>query len=140
MYIRFYSKLINHKTMDKVVHFEIPADNLPRAKKFYHGVFGWELTDVPGMDYTLVTTVATSKDQKPKEPGAINGGMLKRSKDYQSPVIVINVPSVDAYLKKIEKAGGKVVAPKHQVGDMGFYARVKDTEGNVIGIWQDIKR
>ncbi|HLM21427.1 MAG TPA: VOC family protein, partial [Propionibacteriaceae bacterium] len=29
--------------MRKVVHFEIPADDVDRAKKFYGSVFGWEL-------------------------------------------------------------------------------------------------
>jgi len=47
---------------------------------------------------------------------------------------------VDTYLKKIEKAGGKIVTQKQQVGDMGYYAKVKDTEGNIIGIWQSIMR
>lgn len=126
--------------MDKVVHFEIPYDNADRAKKFYQGVFGWQLNDIPEMDYTIVTTVPTDEKRMPKESGAINGGMLKRGKDYKSPVIVINVPSVDEYLKKIKKAGGKVTTPKHHVGDMGYYARVKDTEGNVIGIWQNIMK
>ena len=26
---------------------------------------------------------------------------------------------------------------KAAVGAMGFYARVTDTEGNIIGVWQD---
>jgi len=125
--------------MDKVVHFEIPTDDLDRAKKFYKGLFGWQLFDVPGMNYTMVTTVPTDDRQMPKESGAINGGSLKRSKAGESPVIVIKVSSVDDYLKKVEKAGGKTVMPKHKVGDMGFYTRMSDTEGNVIGLWQDIK-
>ena len=33
-----------------------------------------------------------------------------------------------------------MMMPKQQVGDMGYYSRVKDTEGNVIGIWQNIKK
>lgn len=91
------------------------------------------------MDYYMVTTVETDEKQMPKEPGAINGGLMKRQVKGESPVIVVNVPSVDDYLKKVEEAGGKVVMPKMQVGDMGLYARVTDTEGNVIGIWQDLK-
>ena len=33
--------------MSKVVHFEIPADDLDRAKNFYGSVFGWELQTMP---------------------------------------------------------------------------------------------
>lgn len=125
--------------MNKVVHFEIPADDLDRAKIFYQTIFGWRINDVPQMDYTMVTTVDTDEKQMPKEAGAINGGLMKRQSAGESPVIVINVPSVDEYISKVEEGGGKVVMPKMQVGDMGLYVRVTDTEGNVIGLWQDLK-
>ena len=126
--------------MDKVVHFEIPVDNLDRAKKFYQSLFGWQLTDVPGMNYTMVTTVPTNGGHIPKEPGAINGGIMKRMAKDETPIVVINVASIDDYLKKIERSGGKTVIPKQQVGDMGLYARISDTEGNIIGLWQDLKK
>jgi hypothetical protein len=49
---------INNKTesasMDKVQHFEIPADDMVRAKKFYSSVFRWKIQDVPGMEYAMV--------------------------------------------------------------------------------------
>lgn len=127
--------------MDKVVHFEIPADDLARAQKFYKEIFGWEITKVPmlGVEYYMVNTVTSDKKGMPKEPGAINGGMMKRNVSGEMSVLVINVKSLDNYLKKIEKAGGKIVLQKQKVGDMGLYARVADTEGNVIGIWQDVK-
>lgn len=122
------------------MHFEIPADDLARAKKFYQSVFGWEMMDVPQMDYTMVTTVSTGEDHMPKESGAINGGMETRKYAGHSPMIVINVSSVDEYLKKAEANGGKMFMQKTAVGDMGYYARVKDTEGNVIGIWEEMKK
>lgn len=124
--------------MDKVTHFEIPADDLERAKTFYQGVFGWQIQQVP--NYHLITTVETDEKQMPKESGAINGGMMKRDKPGEGPTIVISVSSVDESIKKIEAAGGKVVMPKIQVMDMGLYARFTDTEGNIIGIWQDLPR
>ena len=37
--------------MDKVVHFEIPADDLGRAQKFYKSGFGWNMDQFPGMEY-----------------------------------------------------------------------------------------
>lgn len=126
--------------MDKVVHFEIPADDMARAKKFYHTVFDWEMADVPQMDYAMVTTVSTGEDHMPKERGAINGGMETRKYPGHAPVIVINVSSADEYLKKVEQNGGKMFMPKTAVGNMGYYARVTDTEGNVIGIWEEMKK
>ena len=127
--------------MDKVVHFEIPFDDAARAQKFYSKVFGWNITSVPEMNYHMVHTVEIDENRMPKQAGAINGGMYKRDENSaKSPVIVIDVASVDDYIKKIKKAGGKVVSGKRQVGDMGFYAQISDTEGNVIGIWEVIKK
>ena len=124
--------------MNKVVHFEIPFDDQTRAQKFYEDVFGWQITKYPEMDYYLVTTTPSDENSRPKEPGAINGGFLKRDPTGEHPVIVIDVPSLDEHIKKIELAGGKTIMPKIQVGNFGLYARVADTEGNVIGIWQTL--
>lgn len=128
--------------MNKVVHFEIPADDMKRAEKFYNEVFGWkiEIVPMPEGEYAMVYTVDTDDNQMPKEAGAINGGLMKRDETGKAPVLVINVPSLDEHLKKIGQAGGKVVMPKQQVMDMGLYARVTDTEGNIIGVWQDLQR
>jgi predicted enzyme related to lactoylglutathione lyase len=123
--------------MNKVVHFEIPFDNEARAKKFYQDVFGWQIFMAPDMDYNMVTTVETDQQtMTPKTPGAINGGLTRKDPTGTHPVIVIDVPDVDFHLKQIEGAGGKVIMPKIDIGDFGSYARVADTEGNTIGIWQ----
>lgn len=126
--------------MNKVVHFEIPYAIQERAKRFYQGVFGWDLQDFPGMEYTVARTVAVDKNQMPLESGAINGGMMKREATAESPILVIDVPSIDDHVQKIEKAGGKLVKAKASIGDMGFYARVADTEGNTIGLWETLPR
>jgi len=128
--------------MDKVVHFEVPFDDEARAKKFYEKVFGWQITPIPEMKYNTVSTVETDPNtHMPIESGAINGGMYKRDEtSAKTPVIVIQVASVDEYLKKVEGAGGKVFRQKTQVGDMGFYAQVIDTENNIIGIWEVIPK
>lgn len=127
--------------MDKVVHFEIPADDVERAQKFYKSVFGWGINRAPGMDYTLITTTPIDKKSMlPKEPGAINGGMMTRQGEVKSPVITINVRDADAALREIEKAGGKTVMKKMKVGEIGYAAYFKDTEGNILGLWQNAKQ
>jgi len=73
----------------------------------------------------------------PTEPGAINGGMTKRQDPVKNTVITIDVSEIDSSLKSIEKLGGKVVQKKQPVADMGFTAYFKDTEGNVVGLWQN---
>ena len=71
----------------------------------------------------------------PKEPGAINGGLPKRGKPVEHTVVTVNVEDIDAALKNIEGLGGKTVQKKMPIGDMGFTAYFKDTEGNVVGLW-----
>ena len=123
--------------MDSVVHFEIPADDVSRAQKFYGGVFGWKMDSMPKMEYTFLITTKVDKEGTPTEPGAINGGMLKRQAPVKSPVITVNVDNIDATAKKVIKQGGKLVGKKSKVGDMGYAAYIKDSEGNIIGLWQD---
>ncbi len=125
--------------MDKVTHFEIPFDNGERAGAFYKSVFGWEVSAVDSMPYWMVTTVRTGEDHRPVEAGAINGGMYQRGAGVSpNPVIVVDVPSVEARCAQVVEAGGQVVTPPQDVGTMGRYAQVKDTEGNVIGLWQSL--
>ena len=123
--------------MDSVVHFEIPADDVKRAQKFYSSVFGWKINSMPDMGYAILGTTEVDKNQMPTKPGAINGGMLKRQPPVKSVVITINVMSIDDAAKKIVKQAGKIIGKKSKVGDMGYSAYFKDTEGNVIGLWQN---
>jgi predicted enzyme related to lactoylglutathione lyase len=127
--------------MDRVVHFEIPADDLDRAQRFYWDTFGWEITKVPmpEAEYYIANTVPMESQGLPKGARAINGALMRRENSGQSPIIVISVSSVADHLEKAERGGGRVVLATQQVGDMGLYARICDTEGNVIGLWQDLK-
>ena len=127
--------------MNKVGHFDIPYDDQERAKKFYQDVFGWQINKFADMDYYVCVTCKTDpKTAMPTELEAINGGLIKRDPTTEHPVIIIDVPSIDEHIKKIESAGGKVVMPKTEIGNFGLYAKVSDTEGNVIGIWQLLKK
>ena len=118
----------------RVVHFEIPCDDSERAQAFYHEAFGWDLTNLPGMDYTLAVTGPTG-DEGPTEPGYVNGGLLPRG-THEGPVVVIDVADIDAALAKIEELGGHTVVGRQQVGDIGWTAYFRDVEGNNLGLWQ----
>ena len=122
--------------MDKVVHFEIPFDDKNRAMKFYADAFGWQLTDMAGMDYVMAETTPIGENRMPTEPGAINGGLFQRPKEAPHPVLYVGVQSIDASLKKAQAAGGKVVTPKTPIPGMGAFARVSDPEGNVLGLYE----
>ena len=123
--------------MRKVVHFEIPADDVGRAKEFYRSIFGWRLQDMPEMSYTIVQTTAVDEEHMPTEPGAINGGLMRRTRETPAPVITIDVESIDEALKQVESGGGTVVRPRTEIRGMGAFAYFTDTEGNTLGLWEN---
>ena len=120
-----------------VVHFELPADDVERAKKFYEQAFGWTMRSMPGMGHTLVGTTATDEQGMPVAAGAINGGMLARQAPITAPVITIKVDDIAAAVRDIETNGGVIVRSAMAVGGAGFAAYFRDPEGNVLGLWQD---
>ncbi len=121
--------------MNGVVHFEVPTDNLLRAQKFYADVFGWKTTEIPELGAVMLETTESEHGQ-PKRPGAINGSMTLRQEMARQPVIVIAVSSLDETIAAVKAAGGAVLQAKVAMGSRAHYARVVDSEGNVIGLWE----
>ncbi len=114
--------------MLRVVHFEICADDMDRAQKFYETVFGWKFQKWDGPSpYRLVTT-------GPEGAPGINGGMMPRHPG-QPVVNTVDVPSVDEYVQKVEAAGGKTAMPKMTIPGVGYVAYCTDTEGNLFGVY-----
>ena len=121
----------------RVVHFEIPFDDADRARSFYRDVFDWQIMAMPEMGYNMVSTGPTSDQGMPTEPGFIGGGMLQRQAPVTTPVITLQVDDIDAALVAVEKHGGAALGEKMAVGDMGFAAYFNDSEGNLMGLWQN---
>lgn len=113
--------------MPTVIHFEIPADDIERARRFYSELFGWEIKKVPETDYWFITTSGER---------AIGGGMLKRMHPQQCITNYIDVESVDERSRVVESLGGKIKVPKTGVPGMGYFAICLDPEGNTFGIWE----
>ena len=109
-------------------HFEIPADDVRRAKTFYAELFGWQIAQAEGFeDYWLIQT-GDEQD--------LGGGLMKREAPGQVPVSYVQVESVADYAAKVEELGGKVIIPKSPVPGMGWVAHFEDTEGNVFALWE----
>ena len=116
--------------MPTIVHFEIPADDVERAKKFYTDLFGWEIKKAEEMDYWMIMTSGEK---------AVDGGLMKRQQPQQPITNYIDVPSIDEHAAKVEKLGGKVVVPKAAVPNYGYFVVCLDTENNVFALWQSDK-
>jgi len=121
-----------------IVHFEIPADDVQKLRKFYSELFGWKIQKTPGpVEYWSIETVPVDKKGEPIRPG-VNGGMMKRQNPEHKPVNYILVESVDEYIKKIEALGGKVIAPKMEIPGIGWWALALDPEGNQFAILESM--
>jgi predicted enzyme related to lactoylglutathione lyase len=117
--------------VNRIIHFDISADDPGRAVQFYGTVFGWKAEKWPGpVDYWMVTT---GPDDKP----GINGGISPRQDPTEHTLNTIGVPSVDEFVAKVKAAGGKVVDPKMPIPGIGWYAVCLDTEGNKFGVMEE---
>jgi uncharacterized protein len=116
--------------MSRVIHFEIPADDLERAANFYRKAFGWKIEKWPGpMEYWMV---ATGTDGTP----GINGGLMRKQAPTVATTNTIGVDSVDAAVTAVQNAGGKLVVPKAPIPTIGYFAYCQDPEGSLFGVMQ----
>ena len=117
---------------NRVVHFEIPAEQPEKLGQFYSELFGWKVQKVPveGFDYWLCHT---------GEGVGIDGAIVRRSATQPGVTNSVRVDDVDAFLRKAELLGAKVVVSKTAVPGTGWYAAVTDPQGNPVGLWQGDK-
>lgn len=115
---------------NRIVHFEIPANQPESLTKFYADLLGWKFqkAELPGPEYWFCDTGADG-------PG-INGAIMQRQNAGQPWMNYIDVASIDATLEKAQTLGGQVALPKMPIADMGFIAAVIDPQGNLFGLWE----
>ncbi len=130
--------------MNPVVHFEMPADDLERMKKFYGDAFGWTSNQL-GSDYgnyAVMMTSETGPDNFPTKKGRINGGFFPRTQTDQTQRAVIAVDDIRESMKAVEAAGGKILGGSYKAGEpddipgVGLYCNFIDTEGNHVAMLQ----
>ncbi len=122
--------------MNRVIHFEIQADNIERAKKFYENALGWKISQMMtkekgGMDYWGVTTGEGT-------PG-INGGLYQRptaGDKFYLYDCTIEVKDIDVAIAAVKANGGTITKEKSEIPGVGLFAGAKDTEGNRFGLMQ----
>lgn len=121
---------------NRVIHFEIQADDVQRASKFYRDVFGWEINQIMtqeqgGMDYW---GLKTGEDGTP----GINGGLYRRNPNDQIHTFdcTIQIEDIDKSIEDVKKSGGTIITEKAEIPGVGWFAGAKDTEGNKFGLMQ----
>lgn len=130
--------------MNAVVHFEMPYDDPKRMAKFYESAFDWRTRQLGAemANYVLATTTETDEQRMPKKPGAINGGFFPRKPDWpaQYPSVVIAVDNIQDSIKRVTKAGGRVLGEPVEIPGVGQYVSFSDTEDNRVSMLQPLPR
>jgi len=122
-----------------VVHFEIPANDVEKLRKFYSKLFGWKIEKALGpVEYWMIGTVPVDDKMMPLRPG-VNGGMYKKERPENKPVNYISVESIEKSIEQVKALGGKVVQGKQEVMGVGWIAVAVDPEGNQIAMLQPMR-
>jgi uncharacterized protein len=108
-----------------VVHFEIGGPDDEQLAAFYADLFGWGMTPIPGIGYTLIDT---------RGGAGINGGITRSPDDESSVTFYIETDDLQAVLDKINLLGGKTQTPISEIASMVTYARFADLDGLPIGL------
>jgi predicted enzyme related to lactoylglutathione lyase len=135
---------IKTENMNKVMWFDIPANDLEASAKFYKKIFGWNILPADKREaktalhfQAAITSPSSQETLTPNDAGAINGGIVTRNIGITQPTILIQVESIEEKIKKIQDAGGKLIKEKtHLPLAGGYFAYVTDPDENVIGLWE----
>lgn len=114
-------------TKRNIVHVEIPAANVEGAGKFYQALFGWKISPMPEMNYTMWEA----------GDGDEYGGFPQVSADNPAGQVLVYIASddIEADLKKVEKLGGKVIHQKAEIPGTGWFGVFQDPTGNVLAVY-----
>ena len=125
--------------MSRVVHFEIQADDVERAKTFYSAALDWSFEDYGQFTGSTYWGIVTGAED---EPG-INGGLLQRpaaapttGQGTNAFVCTVGITDYDETERRILAAGGQVALPKMALTGMAWQGYYLDPEGNTFGIHQ----
>ena len=124
--------------MANIAYFEIPADNVDRAKKFYNALLGWKIEPTKTMGDPAKMKAMQYQDVitgEAKEGTLSMGGMYKRQMTEQIMNYVM-VDDLDKVIAKLGKLGGKIIVPKMEIKGVGWTVIIQDTEGNALGLWK----
>ena len=81
-----------------LVHFELPAQDTARAKRFWSGVFDWSFNDamMEGFDYSMVRTGENQGGAVYPDDGSMRG-----------PIVYFDTDDIDASIAKVRSSAGR---------------------------------
>jgi uncharacterized protein len=115
----------------EICYLEIPANRAEDSARFYSDIFGWKVRTRGDGNLAF------------DDPGGVSGTWVKesdRTPDERTRTY-IQVDNITESLKQIEKAGGKILTPRRDIGQgMGAFAAFTDPVGNEFGLYEEPSR
>ena len=109
-----------------IAHVEIPSSNLDQTKEFFSKVFGWEFKPF-GKGYMLFNN----------HKGIMVGiRQVEKVNSGDTTVFHVNVANIEEAVTAAKANGGSIFKEKSVIPAMGWYALIKDPQGNIIGLYQ----
>ena len=128
--------------MPNIAYFQIPADDIDRAKRFYRSLLGWTIEPTTASQSPEEAATLQYQDvvTGEAEEGTLNTGGLYRRQTSEQIMNHVKVENLDEVLANVERLGGTIVMPKMDMQEIGLDTVIRDTEGNTIGLWQPVKK
>lgn len=116
--------------MHTICHIEWSSTDLEKTRTFLSGLFDWKFESW-GENYIVFTP-----------PDGVGGGIAQVDTVIpgESPVVYVEVEEINLYLEKVLNLGGSVAIPKTEIPTLGWFAHVKDPDGNIVGLFQGMEQ
>jgi uncharacterized protein len=108
-----------------IVHIELSALDREASGKFYAGLFGWQVEQMPEMEYATFSTGE-----------GLGGGFNPVREGFPAGTITFYVETddVDATLAQAEALGGKILSTSMEIPGVGWFGMFADPSGNMVGL------
>jgi predicted enzyme related to lactoylglutathione lyase len=112
-----------------IVHVEFSAQDREAAGAFYAELFGWQVQQIPEMNYAMFDT-----------GGGLGGGLNPVGDRYPAGTVTVYVATGDipATLARAESLGGKILVPESEIPGVGWFGFFQDPSGNMIGLLKSL--
>ena len=129
----------SHYPKNVINWFDIPTNDLERAVKFYSTILDFKMNIVDFGGMKMAPFRMQDEGVSGAGSGCVGGALMQPMSENKPSAngthVHLNVDGrLDEVLSRVEKAGGKIIAPKMFLSDPGWDAMIMDTEGNMIGL------
>jgi len=110
-----------------IVHVELSTKDPVASDKFYHDIFGWNITVAKEFNYHMFSA-----------EGGPAGGFVQIGEHAKAGdvLLYIDTDDIETTLAQIEKAGGKTLSPKMEIPGQGWFATFEDPSGNRMALYK----